>query len=256
MEFDFQKQYYLLKDIASDQDRRLKHAQEEIAILSNKSQENDMDIQNLNEKLRNLVNDINNTQDALNKNNAENRDLCEKIKNLECQCANLKCENKNLNNNIMNERACRTEKERQNKNLTDCINEHDIQIEDLTNKFNALNDSFNQASNESKDYQVRNSKFKQHIMTLTQQNQKLLGELENVKEQDYKLKTLFGRKEQSSKILGTAHNCIEKATLCLGKVENDPLGCCNSPRNSVGIRHNSSEKHRNSSPRYNYQKIL
>ena len=221
-------------------------------MLNNKSKENDMDIQNLNDKLRNLVDDINNTQNALNKNNLDNRDLDDKIRNLECQCANLKCENNNLNNNILKEKALRGEKERQNQHLNDCINNNDNQIMDLENKYNKTTSLYEQVSLDSKNYQVSNDKLKQHIMLLTQQNQKLLCELEKVKAQDMRMKTLLSRKDQSCLLLRGVQNCIEQSTICLRKIENDPLGyCCNNLRNSgERLRVNSSEHYRSCSPSY------
>ena len=241
-----------LNDIVNDQNKRLQKDQEEIAMLNNKSNENDMDIQNLNGKLRNLVDDINNTQNALNKNNMDNKELDDKIRILECQCAYLKCENNNLNNNILKEKALRGEKERQNQHLNDCINENDQKIYDLENKYNQVTSLYEQVSLDSKNYRVNNEKLKQHIMLLTQQNQKLLCELEKVKDQDMRMKTLLCRKDQSCLLLRGVQNCIEQSTICLGKVENDPLGyCCNNLRNSgERMRVNSSEHYRSCSPRY------
>ena len=247
-----------LNNIVNDQEKRLQRDQEEIALLNNKSQENDMDIQNLNEKLRNLADDVNNTQNALNKSNLENNDLDDKIRNLECQCGNLKCENNNLNNNVLKEKALRGEKERQNQNLNDAINDHDLKINDLDNKYNTITALYQQVNEDSKDFQVKNSKLKEHIMLLTQQNQKLINELEKVKDQDLRMKSLLSRKDHSCMLLRGVHDCIEQATIALEKVESDPLGCCNTLRNSGEMgrkrdrsRVNSSEHYRSCSPNYN-----
>ena len=247
-----------LNNIVEDQNKRLQQAQEDIDMLNNKSNQNEMDIQNLDGKLRNLIDDINNTQNALNKNNLENRDLDDRIRNLECQCNNLKCENNNLNNNIIKEKALRGEKERQNQQLTDAINDHDNQIGDLENKYNTITSLYEQVSTDSKMFQNNNDKLKQHIMLLTQQNQKLLGELEKVKDQDMRIKTLLSRKDQSCMLLRGVQSCIEQATVCLEKVESDPLGySCNNLRNSgerERVRVNSSEHYRSSSPTYSYMR--
>ena len=58
-----------LSEIITDQDKRLQQAQDDIALMNNKSDQNDADIQNLNIKLRGLMDDISNTQNGLNKNN-------------------------------------------------------------------------------------------------------------------------------------------------------------------------------------------
>ena len=252
-----------LSEIVKDQDNKLQKFQDEIAIMTNKSNENDADIQNLNIKLRSFMDDISNTQNVLNKNNLDNRDLDDKLRELNCQCENLKCENANLNNTILKEKSLRADKERQNQNLNNIINDHDIQINDLTDKYNTLNAMYSQATNDSKNSQIQNDKLKEHIMVLTQQNQKLLCELENVKDQDLRIKTLLSRKDQSAMILRSVHGCIEQATICLEKIENDPTGCGRNnlikSGSSTGndndrnrLRANSSEKIRTTSPRYTY----
>ena len=240
-----------LSQIVADQDKKLQKAQEDIAAMENQSQENDINIQNLNIKLRSLMDDIANTQTALNKNNLDNRNLDDKLNDLNNQCENLKCENADLNNNILKEKSLVADKQRQNDNLNAIITEHEMQLNDLSDKYNTLNAMYSQATNDSKNSQIENGKLKEHIMLLTQQNQKLLGELENVKDQDLRMKTLISRKEQSSAILRNVHGCIEQATICLEKIENDNINC---GRNNLMNSTASIGKYRSSSPpvRYTY----
>ena len=236
-----------LSEIITDQDKKLQRAQDEIALMNNKSNENDADIQNLNIKLRGLMDDISNTQNVLNRNNGENRDLDEKLCELNNQCENLKCENANLNSNIIKEKALRADKEKQNQNLNNIINEHENQINDLNNKYNSLNAMYSLTTNDNKNSQIQNNKLKEHIMILTQQNQKLLDELDCVKDQDLKMKTFLCRKDQSSMLLRGVYDCIQQGTMCLEKIESDPLGYSRG-----NLRSNSKEKIRSSSPRYTY----
>ena len=240
-----------LSQIVADQDKKLQKAQEDIAAMENQSQENDINIQNLNIKLRSLMDDIANTQTALNKNNLDNRNLDDKLNDLNNQCENLKCENADLNNNILKQKSLVADKQRQNDNLNAIITEHEMQLNDLSDKYNTLNAMYSQATNDSKNSQIENGKLKEHIMLLTQQNQKLLGELENVKDQDLRMKTLISRKEQSSAILRNVHGCIEQATICLEKIENDNINC---GRNNLMNSTASTGKYRSSSPpvRYTY----
>ena len=236
-----------LSEIITDQDKKLQRAQDEIAMMNNKSDENDADIQNLNIKLRGLMDDISNTQNVLNRNNGENRDLDEKLCELNNQCENLKCENANLNSNIIKEKALRADKEKQNQNLNNIINEHENQINDLNNKYNSLNAMYSLTTNDNKNSQIQNNKLKEHIMILTQQNQKLLDELDCVKDQDLKMKSLLSRKDQSSMILRGVYDCIQQGTMCLEKIESDPMGYSRG-----NLRSNAKEKIRSSSPRYTY----
>ena len=234
-----------LSEIITDQDKRLQRDQEEIALMSNKSEQNDAEIENLNAKLRALMDDISNTQNCLNKNNSDNRNLDEKLCELNSQCENIKCENANLNDNILREKTLRADKERQNQNLNSIITDHENQINELTNKYNNLNSLYDIATTDSKNSQIQNDKLKGHIMILTQQNQKLLDELDNVKDQDLRMKTLLSRKNQSSMILRGAQGCIQQGNMCLEKIENDPFGY-----NIDNFRRNQSEKLRSNSPKY------
>ena len=234
-----------LSEIITDQDKRLQRDQEEIALMSNKSEQNDAEIENLNAKLRALMDDISNTQNCLNKNNSDNRNLDEKLCELNSQCENIKCENANLNDNILREKTLRADKERQNQNLNSIITDHENQINELTNKYNNLNALYDIATTDSKNSQIQNDKLKGHIMILTQQNQKLLDELDNVKDQDLRMKTLLSRKNQSSIILRGAQGCIQQGNMCLEKIENDPFGY-----NIDNFRRNQSEKLRSNSPKY------
>ena len=241
-----------LSQIINDQDNKLQKAQEDIDLMESQSQENDIKIQNLNDKLRLLNDDITNTQNVLNKNNLDNRNLDDKLNELNTQCENIKCENADLNNNILKERALIADKQRQNDSLTAIINDHEIQINDLTDKYNTLNALYTQATNDNKNSQIENGKYKEHIMLLTKQNQKLMGELETIKDQDLRMKTLLSRKDQSSIVIRNVHDCIEQATICLGKIENDPI---NYRRNNNLMNSSSSNgKYRSSSPplRYNF----
>ena len=234
-----------LSEIITNQDKRLQRDQEEIALMSNKSEQNDAEIENLNAKLRALMDDLSNTQNCLNKNNSDNRNLDEKLCELNSQCENIKCENANLNDNILREKTLRADKERQNQNLNSIITDHENQINELTNKYNNLNALYDIATTDSKNSQIQNDKLKGHIMILTQQNQKLLDELDNVKDQDLRMKTLLSRKNQSSIILRGAQGCIQQGNMCLEKIENDPFGY-----NIDNFRRNQSEKLRSNSPKY------
>ena len=238
-----------LSEIITDQDKKLQQAQDDIALMNNKSEQNDADIQNLNIKLRGLMDDISNTQNGLNKNNVDNQNLDEKLCELNNQCENLKCENAHLNENILREKALRSDKERQNQNLNNMIIEHENHINDLNDKYNNLNAMYNAATHESQNSQLQNDKLKGHIMLLTQQNQKLLDELDNVKCQDLKMHTLLSRKDQSSMILRGTQGCIQQGNTCLEKIENDPIGYSRG-----NLKSNTREKFRSPSPKYNYSR--
>ena len=206
-----------------------------------------MDIRSLNDKLKDLINNINSTQNVLDKTNCENKNLNDKIRELERQCANFKNENTNLNNNILKERSIRCQKEKENQCLTDNINDTDLNISDLNDKYNTITSLFKQVSEESKSLQVKNDNLKEHIMLLTQQNQKLLGELEKTRDQDFRIKNLLERKNQSTIILRGVQSSIGQNNGIIQKIENESMNSSNS-------RENSPSHYRSISPTYIYER--
>ena len=217
-----------LTQIINDQDNKIQQFQGEITTMNNQSQENNDTINNLNAKLRSIMDDINTTQNAVKKNNSENRDLDEKLKIYQTQCKTLNCENTDINNKILKQKALREDKQNQNENMSQIVNEHEIHLNNLSDKFNTLNEMFIQSTNDNKNFQFENNKLKEHIMALTQQNQKLLDELNTCKTQDIQIKSLLNRKEQSLMILNSVHGCIEQAEICLENIENNHVGYRNS----------------------------
>ena len=213
-----------LSQIVNDQDNKIQKFNDEIAMMNNQSQENDETINNLNIKLRSLMDDINITQNAVKKNNFDNNELNEKIKIYHTQCKTIQCENNDINNKILKQKALREDRQRQNEKLSQIVNEHEIHMNDLNDKYNTLNAMYIQSTNDNKNFEIDNSKLKEHIMTLTQQNQKLLDELDNCKNQDIKIKSLLNRKDQSLMILKGVHGCIEQAEICVENIESDPIG--------------------------------
>ena len=240
-----------LSQIVNDQDNKIQKFNDEIAMMNNQSQENDEKINNLNVKLRSLMDDINITQNAVKKNNFDNKELNEKLNIYHTQYKNIQCENNDINNKILKQKALSEDKQRQNEKLSQIVNENEIHMNDLSDKYNTLNAMYIQSTNDNKNFEIDNNKLKEHIMTLTQQNQKLLEELDNCKNQDMKIKSLLNRKDHSLMILNGVHSCIEQAKICVEKIENDHYGFRknNIFGNDSLIKSNESqEKYKKSSP--------
>ena len=240
-----------LNDIANDQQRRLNKIEDEIANFRRKSDENDMDIDNLNNKLRDIINYTNGIQSELDKNNADNKLLKEKIKDGLTQCKTFSHDNVFLNNNILKERALRSDKERQNDCLNGSICESDNCINYLSDKYNMVTSLFNQATNESKCFQANNDRLKDHLILSTQQNQELLGELEDVKEQDLVLKTMVERDNiRSCRLLNEVQNSIDQDNAYLNNIEKNTLNSYCSRGNSPS----QCSRCRARSPSYVYER--
>ena len=84
-------------------------------------------------------------------------------------------------------------------------------------------------------------------MLLTQQNQKLLGELEKTRDQDFRIKNLLERKNQSTIILRGVQSSIGQNNGIIQKIENESMNSSNS-------RENSPSHYRSISPTYIYER--
>ena len=70
----------------------------------------------------------------------------------------------------------------------------------------------NQRLNEDKNnIQMENDKLRNHIMTLTNQNQKLICEIENVIDQDEKMKEQLSRKDRIVSLLRNNKSTLEQS---------------------------------------------
>ena len=218
-----------LNDIANDQKRRLNNIQNEIDCFKKRSKENDMDIQNLNDNLRDIIHYTNSIKNELDKNNSDNKLLCEGIKDRERQCSNFNNDNCFLNDNILKEKTLRYDKEKQNDCLNVNIYRSDNCINNLNDKFNIVTSLFNKATNESRCFQANNNHLKDHITLSTQQNKQLLGELENVKEQDYILRNIMeATNNESCRLLNRVQNTIEQENIYINNYKNNPLNNYNN----------------------------
>ena len=115
------------------------------------------------------------------------------------------------NNSLLNEKRLREEfQEKNNKlelNLKNKLNE----IKNLNNEIITLNTSLDKLNKEKLKNNNEITKYKEHIMLLTQINQKLINELEIINEREQQLKELFSQSEEIPEFLNKTRNEIDKA---------------------------------------------
>jgi septal ring factor EnvC (AmiA/AmiB activator) len=106
----------------------------------------------------------------------------------------------------------------------------------------------NQRLNEDKNnIQMENYKLRNHIMTLTNQNQKLICEIENVIDQDEKMKEQLSRKDRIVSLLRNNKSTLEQSLKnlddFLNRSGNNMMMMSTSSGNNTG------------SPRYTYNRM-
>jgi chromosome segregation ATPase len=219
-----------LKDICNNQDCCLKAGAQERAKLNTELEAKNNEIQNLNCQIGQRVNDENNLQNQLNKLNATNAQLQNHIKEQEAQVNGLKCENSNLNSNLIKETQVRVSENQKNNQLTNILNDRDKKIDLLNHDIATIKLMQQNASDRNCLLQDENSKLRNHIMVLTDLNQTLINEIDNVICEDEKMKCILDRKERINNVLNNNRCSIDQSLNCLDQGINRGVNFnCHSP---------------------------
>jgi chromosome segregation ATPase len=190
-----------LTQIRQEQERNLKIGEQDRMNLANKINENNCEINNLNEKLSNHLSNIEQLQNKLDSSSSLNCNLQNTIKDFERQIYNLRNENDGLKNNLIKEKSIRNEEEKKNGELNQLIEDRRRTIGLLNQEYEQGKRVHQQILCDNDGFQIENEKLKEHIKVLTCQNQKLIGELENVLEQDENMNEPLSRREKCSVLL-------------------------------------------------------
>ena len=190
-----------LKGICSEQDCCLKASDQDRANLGKEFEDKNINIKNLNSQILKKINDQNNLQNQLNKTNGINLQFQNNIKDLEAQSDVIKCENENLNNNLIKEKSVRINVSQQNNQLNNILNDREKKIEMLNRDINSIKMLQQNASNRNCVLQDENAKLRNHILVLTDLNQNLINEIDNVINEDAKMKSILDRKDRINSVL-------------------------------------------------------
>ena len=237
-----------LSQICQDQERNLALGDQERQNISQKINESNCNINDLNRKLTCHKNNLDKLQCDLDNSNTMNCKLQNTKKDYERQLDNFHNENEKLKNNLLNERAMRNDEEKKNCDLSNLINDRERKIACLNKEIDDIKITQEQVSNDNNAYQLDNQNLRNHINVLTNQNQKLICELENVLCQDEDMKRKFARKDNTAALLRNNKNCLEQSVNSLDEFINGNCG----QQSNVRLSGSGSVQYRSTSPRYTY----
>jgi len=200
-----------LKHICEEQDNEIKLGNQERQSLSQELDNKNNDILNLNSQIRGEINEINNLQNQLNKNNGLSLQYESNIKDYQRQIEFLKRENENLKNNIYKEKTINSDEDQKNKELSNILGDRDQAINQLNQNIDNIKIMQQNEDNKNGLLQEENAKLRNHIMTLTEQNQNLINEIDNVIEEDEKAKYVLDRKKRITSLLLSNRNTIDQS---------------------------------------------
>ena len=239
-----------LSQIRQEQERNLKIGEQDRLNLASKINENNCEINNLNDKLRNHIYNVDQLQNKLDNSNALNCNLQNTMKDFERQINNYKNDNDNLKNNLIKEKSIRIDEEKRNEELNQMINDRDRKISLLNQEYEQGKRIHQQISCDNDGFQIENDKLKRHIQVLTCQNQKLIGELENVLAQDEKMNGPLSRRDKIAVLLRNNKMTLDQSANTL----NEFISC--GGNKDMGNFSSNNYKNRSSSPGgYTYSRV-
>ena len=218
----------VLKQIVQEQVENIKIGNQERQQMIEEIDIKNCNIQDLNCEIRAQVNNFNNLKIENDKLNCINIQLEENIKDLELQATILKEENENINNHLIDEKAINLEENKKNEELCNILNDKEKKISQLN--FNIENIKILEQNdiNLNNLLQEENMKLRKHIMTLTELNQCLYNEIDNVVEEDEKMSSILNRKDRISTLLLSNKITIDNALNNLDAGINRGTFICNN----------------------------
>ena len=217
-----------LKSVVNDQEQALDLGNKEKISLSNDLDVKTCQINNLTNEIQKKICEENKLQNELNRITCANLEFKEDIKNCDIQLNNLKCENNSLKNNLCKEKAISDTTHQKNVQLTSILHDRDEKATMLSHDLEAIKILQSQANGRNCVLKDENAKLKKHIMVLSDLNQNLINEIENVICEDQKMRNVLNRKDRINSVLSNNRCRIDKSLNNLDEYINGEKRC-NSP---------------------------
>ena len=210
-----------LTKICQENEKYLKLGENDLHDLSNELNENTYDMQNLSSKVKQKEDCLNNIKNKLNSCNDMNITMRNNINKMEKEFDEYRNDNDIMKNEIINENALRIELENDNEKLNNIL----IQKEDYLTKINNENNNIKlintQYKNKKDITQIQNDKLKKQVILLENQNNALVNEIDNILEEDRKIKEIMKRKTRITSLLQNNNDTLEKSIINLDKCNNN-----------------------------------
>ena len=227
----------LLTQICQENEKYLKQGENEAQILYNNLEENSYDLQNLNKKVISQENILNKLKEKFNSCKKSNIELQNRIQKIEKDFDENREENDNLKNELINERTSRIKAESDNQKLNNVLIMKETELDQINNeneKIKLINDQYGRSKENNKN---QNDKLKNQVILLESQNDNIIKQIDEILEEDRKMKKIVARKSRISSLLKDNNDTLEKSL--------------NDLEASIHINDNNNQ-YQQSSPRFTY----
>ena len=217
-----------LKSIVQENEKNLSLGNGHKISLSNDLDVKNCQIQNLSSEIQKKICEENKLQNDLSRITCSNLEFKDDVKNSEIILNNLKCENNNLKNNLCKETAIGETTHQKNLQLNSILKDREEKVTMLSHDLEAIKILQSQAGDKNLLLKDRNAKLRKHILVLSDLNQNLINEIENVICEDQKMKNVLNRKDRINSVLVNNRCRIDKSLNHLDEYINGEKRC-NSP---------------------------
>ena len=209
--FKLKQDNICLSKMCEDNERNIRLGNNEINQLSKKIDENIYEIQKLNGKIVHHEKNQNELQRKLDACNNMNLKLQNTMKNYEREFDKCRSENDGLKNDLLNERNLRSEKENQNEKLKCILMEKERELSQLCNENDNMQMMNKDDTEKNNSYKIENDKLTNQIRILESQNQDIINEVDNILEEDRKMKEILTRKSRITSLLRDNNDTLERS---------------------------------------------
>ena len=210
-----------LTKICQENEKYLKYGEDDLHNLSNELNENSYDMQNLSNKVKLQEDSLNNLQNKLTSCNNKNLILSNNIKKMEKEFDEYRNDNDIMKNELINENALRIGLENDNEKLNNILMQKERYLAQINNENNNVRLINEQYKNRKDITEIQNDKLKKQIIILENQNNTLINEIDNILEEDRKMKEIIKRKTRITSLLQNNNDTLEKSINNLDKCNNN-----------------------------------
>ena len=200
-----------LNKICQDNERNLKIGENEAQKLTNALNDNKYDLENIIKKIYLYEDKLKTLQNKLSSCNEINQGMNDNINKLEKNISDLRNDNNNLQNEIINERKKRINIGINNEKLENILRQKERELALLTNENQNCKLINNQYEHNKDINKLQNDKMKNMIRILENQNSNMINEIDNILDEDRRMKEVLERKERINSLLRYNNETLEKS---------------------------------------------
>ncbi len=189
----------------------IKNSQQDNENLNNVVNEQNITIDNLTKKLNLQEENIKYLNEKINDCEKIIENLKRNIKDMNIKIEEYERENQDLKENLMKEKNIRMDEENRYKEIYNILMDKEKQIDNLNKNYENLLIIQRNLNNENSDIKIEIEKYKNNCKLLSEQNNNLINEIQNVISMHERVQNKLIRKDKIKQLLDDNKNIIQQS---------------------------------------------